>query len=545
MDSFTGRMAEADALARANRWPEALEAYSEVAASGRSDFSFHLHYGTALLYCERHLEGRDQLLRALRLRPDSVDALNNLVCAHFQLGAHVAAEEACRHILLHQPLHDLAWSNLGLALASQGRSPEGIEALHRAIDLNPSNRVSKDNFLQVLNNIATDGAGLAEAHRALCHDYPGVPEKALPWTEGRRIRIGYVSGDFRQHSVAYFLAGIFNNHDRDAFEIFCYSANSRVDWMTSFFKEQSDHFQDITGIADADVAHRIESDGIDILVDLSGHMLDNRLSLFSLRPAPVQASYLGYPATTGCPFMDFRLVDSLTDPEGADAFATERLVRLPVPFLCYAPFPNAPEPSALPALSNGYVTFGSFNNATKLSDDTLDLWCHALDSTAGSRMFVKAACFSDALACEQLKKRFALRGIDPGRIECSGMITGMRDHLNAYGKVDIALDTFPYNGTTTTCEALWMGVPVITQVGNLHAARVGLSLLSAVGLGGLATTCAEDFAALAAAFSEDVHQLENLRRRLRTVVAHSALCDQRRFTRALEEAFRHMLRPGP
>ena len=543
MDPYQAQVDAADAFSCAEQWPEAVEAYAELVAVGRSDYRLHLHFGTALLYWDHHREACEQLSAALRYRPDSIEALNNLGCAYNHLSDHRKAEEVCRRLLAMQPNHPTAWSNLGLSLVFQGRNQEAIEALQRATEIQPENQGSRDNLLQVLNNVATDGQGLAEVHRALCADRLSSPKKPLPNHAGRRIRVGYVSSDFRLHSVAYFMAGIIGAHDRSAFDIYCYSANRFSDWMTRYFSEKAEHFVDISHLSDAEAAERIEADQIDILVDLSGHMAGNRLGMFSHRPAPVQATYLGYPATTGCSFMDFRLVDGLTDPDGSDACATERLIRLPGPFLCYSPFPDAPEIAPLPALASGHITFGSFNNATKISDETLDLWSRVLAGLPDSRLFIKASCFSDTTICDQFHQRFAQHGIDPARIDFSGLIASVQEHLGSYGKVDIALDTFPYHGTTTTCEALWMGVPVITLVGDLHAARVGLTLLTAVGLGGLATTSTADFVSLAVAFSEDKEQLANLRSHLRQVVAGSPLCDRARFTRGLEAAYRKMLAP--
>ena len=533
----------AESLADAGRWGEAAEAYAKLVETGLSNYLLHFNYGTVLMNWGRFKEGREQLLAALQYQPDSLEALNNLAGANLKLGNACAAEEVCRRILAVQPGFHTAWTNLGVALTYQGRIIEGIEAMKRALEIAPEDWIARDNLLLNLNYTATDGNDLADVHHLLCAYLPSAPRRPMPDAAGRRIRVGYVSSDFRGHSVAYFMAGVIGTHDRSAFEVFCYSMTSSPDWMTKNFVRMAEHFVDLATCSDPEAATRIEADQVDILVDLGGHTTGNRLGIFALRPAPVQVSYLGYPATTGCSFIDYRLVDGLTDPDGSDSYSTERLVRLPAPFLCYYPHPDSPPTAPLPALGNGYITFGSFNHSSKISDDTLDLWSRVLAEVPDSRLFIKSRPFTDEAVCERFLQRFAQRNADTSRISLSGLIENPMGHLAAYGKIDIALDTFPYNGTTTTCEALWMGVPVISLVGNLHAARVGHTILTAVGLGDLAATSADDFVGLAAAFSEDKHQLADLRNQLRKVVEHSPLCDRFRLTRGLENAYREMLAP--
>ncbi|NWJ41141.1 MAG: tetratricopeptide repeat protein [Geothrix sp.] len=541
MDQHNGRAAKAESLVESGRWSEAVEAYAEVVAAGESDFQIHFNFGTALMHCSRFEKGRDQFSSALRYRPDSIAALTNLAGAQVNLGNTCAAADTFRRIVTRQPDFHTAWVNLGVALADQGLISEGIEALQRGFDLAPDDSAARNNLLLHLNYACTDGLGLAEVHQMLCAPIASAARKPLQDTAGRRICIGYVSNDFRGHSVAFFLLGILGTHDRGAFEVFCYSLTHAPDRMTENFVRLAEHFVDLSTCSDAEAAGRIEADQIDILVDLGGHTSGSRIGIFAFRPAPIQATYLGYPATTGCPFIDFRMVDAHTDPEGSEAFATEELIRLPAPFLCYTPNAASPDIAPLPALANGFITFGSFNQSAKISDETLDLWSGVLAAVPDSRMFIKARAFSDTQVCDRFRGRFAERGIDASRISFSGLLANPREHLAAYGKVDIALDTFPYNGTTTTCEALWMGVPVISLVGGLHAARVGYTILTAVGLAGLATTSADEFVSLAAAFSEDRGQLAELRGHLRMVVANSPLCDRARFTKGLEDAYRKMV----
>ncbi len=532
---------QAESLAKSGLSREAADAFAKLVDTGQSNYRIHHGYALTLMRSGQHELARGQFREALSYEPNSIAVLSNLAVLNTRLGNPCAAEAMCRKILGMQSNHHPAWSNLGSALCQQGRISEGIEAFQKALDLVPDDRIICDNLLLNLNYLATDGRELAEVHRILCNRIPARPRKPRSAEIRWPMRVGYVSSDFRSHPVSFFMAGIIGTHDRKGFEIFCYSTTSEPDGRTENFRTLADHFVDLSTFTDAEAAKRIEEDRIDILIDLGGHTSGNPLGIFALRPAAVQASYLGYPATTGCSFIDYRVVDALTDPEGSASLSTERLIRLPAPFLSYNPHSTSPKPSPLPALSNGYITFGSFNNSSKISEDTLNLWCRVLSEVSDSRMFLKARAFSDEVLCDRLRDQFHQRGIHPSRITFSGILEDAQDHLAAYRSVDIALDTFPYNGTTTTCEALWMGVPVITLVGSLHAARVGLTLLTAVGLQGLAATSLDSFVGLSCAFSEDTNQLAQLRGNLRRIVKHSPLCDHSRLTRGLEDAYRQML----
>ncbi len=531
----------ATSLAQAGRWREAVAAFAEAVAMGASDFSVHFNFGTALMQCGAWESGSKQMRAALGYDPESLDALNNLAAASTKLGHSGAAEEASRRIVALDPNHHIGWTTLGLAINEQGRMTEGIECLKRALSLAPTYQIARDNYLMALNFLATDGAIHRVEHQSRCSVLPQVAPRPLPDAAARRIRLGYVSPDFRSHSVGCFMAGIIESHDRDHFEVTCYSSTHGPDRMTRRFSQSADHFVDIATMTDAEAGRRVVADGIDILVDLAGHTQGNRLGIFERRPAPIQVTYLGYPATTGCSFIDYRLVDELSDPPGSDTHATETLVRLPPPFLCYEPIHGAPEVVAPPLLRDGFPTFGSFNHSSKLSEHTIRLWSQLLRGVSGSRLFLKARGFSDAAVCNRYREQFLLCGIEAARISFSGLLDDPSEHLAAYGRIDIALDTFPYNGTTTTCEALWMGVPVISRSGDLHAARVGKSILTAVDLAELACDTDEAFLLQGRALAEDPERLAALRRGLRHRVSRSRLCDSRGLAARLEAAYRTML----
>jgi len=353
----------------------------------------------------------------------------------------------------------------------------------------------------------------------------------------RKLRIGYVSPDFRRHSVAWFFEPLLRAHDRERFEVHCYYNNLAEDDATARIRSEADGFRPIYGEPPATVADWIAEDGIDILVDLAGHTGDNRLMLFGLKPAPVQMTWLGYPGTTGVETIDYRLTDARADPPGAaDEYSSETLIRLPDCFHCYGPMPEAPEPTAGSATEPGAVTFGSFNNITKVTPELVGLWSRLLRELPDSRLLLKAKGLQDPTTRGRYEALFAAEGIGSDRLELIGFLEDSRDHLALYGRVDVALDTMPYNGTTTTCEALWMGVPVVTAAGETHAARVGVSLLTAAGAPELIAPDEDGYVALAKALACDLERLRSLRAGLRQRMAASPLTDAPRFTRAVEQA---------
>jgi protein O-GlcNAc transferase len=359
----------------------------------------------------------------------------------------------------------------------------------------------------------------------------------------RRLRIGYVSPDFKTHSVSYFIESLISSHDRRQFEVFCYAEVPNPDNKTDHLRKLADGWRSIVEMAMNDVVDCIRGDGIDILVDLTGHTANNRLQVFTKRPAPLQVTWLGYPNTTGLSAMDYRLIDAITDPEGpGDDLHSEQLVRMPNGFLCYTPDVEAPSVKVPPALSNGIVTFGSFNNLSKITSSTLSAWARILEATPNSRLLLKNFSLADAQTRQRYLALFAERGINTKRVEFLNYIPSKSGHLESYNRIDISLDTFPYNGTTTTCEALWMGVPVICLRGDRHAARVGASILTRVGQPDLIAETVDDYVAVAGALAKDQVRLTTLRRSLRPTMAASPLCDAQGFTLDVETAFKNMWR---
>ena len=358
----------------------------------------------------------------------------------------------------------------------------------------------------------------------------------------RRLRIGYVSADFREHSVARFLKPLLLARDHEAFEVFCYSAVVNPDSMTRQFQGLADHWRNATGLSDGNLAEKIHDDCIDILVDLGGHTAGNRLPMFARKPAPIQVTWLGFPGTTGLASIDYRLVDPITDPQdNGDDLASETLFRLADGFLCYGPPDDSPTILEERHL-NTTLTFGSFNNPAKLSATTIDTWSALLAQLPHARLLLKGRPFDDATGRARFLNAFLHRGIDRERIDFVGYLSSSTEHLALYRQVDIALDPFPYNGTTTTCEALWMGVPVVTLCGDRHSGRVGASLVTQLGLRELIARDVQHYVDIAAALAADRKRLAELRLGLRRRMAASSLCDGPAFARKIEAAYRTMWR---
>jgi protein O-GlcNAc transferase len=386
------------------------------------------------------------------------------------------------------------------------------------------------------------GRTLGNLNRAV--DGGGSRPHANPPAPDRTLRIGLVSPDFRVHSVAFFIEPLLEHADRSRMHLTCYSTSPTEDAVTLRLKSLADQWRPVCAkIVGGDRGPR--SVGPDRRIGRSRR--DSRAARScpssSHRPAPVQVTYLGYPNTTGVEAIGYRIVDSHTDPPGADAWCTERLLRLDPCFLCYKPPPHSPEPiTMLPSAATGHVTFGSFNTLIKLSDATVELWARVLDTVQGSRLLLKCRQLADRQTRSATIDRFVRAGVDPARLEVLPATKSLADHLALYARVDVGLDPTPYAGTTTTCEAMWMGVPVVTLAGESHASRVGVSLLTNVGLENCIARSPESFASAAAALaanhprrgvlrSADDH---GLRRRMVT----SALCDGPGFAKRFEACLR-------
>jgi predicted O-linked N-acetylglucosamine transferase (SPINDLY family) len=446
------------------------------------------------------------------------------------------------------------YNQLGNALMDLMR-PDEAEAIYRqGLALAAGDRLCTQGLIWVtlisqLYSPAANAAQIYETHRARGVEVVARVGKSAPFANARdpekRLKVGYVSPDLKRHSVAYFFEPLLAAHDQTGFETFCYAevGPNDEDEFTARLKSLAGHWRVTAEQSDEEVCRQIRRDGIDILIDLCGMFSQNRLSVFAMKPAPVTATWLGYPATTGLPNMDWRITDAIVDPPGAEKFHTEKLMRLPGGFLCYRPADDAPDVAPLPAQANGFVTFGSFNNYRKLNESVAILWARVLKAVPGSHLRLKSIYSGDAQIQETMMRFFTAQGVDPARIEVEPWRgASFAEHFAVYHGVDIALDPFPYNGTTTTCEALWLGAPVVTLIGDRHSGRVGLDLLSRIGLAHLAAEDADEYVRKAADLAKDLPALAALRREMRERMRTSPLCDAPRFAREFEAALRGMWR---
>jgi protein O-GlcNAc transferase len=356
-------------------------------------------------------------------------------------------------------------------------------------------------------------------------------DRAVP-APGGKLRVGYVSADFRLHSIFYFIEPLFVHHDRGRFEIVCYSNTQKPDAATRQLRNHVPHWRDISSLSDEAAVELIKQDDIDLLVDLSGHTSGNRLLMFSRKPAPVQMTYLGYSNTTGVATIDYRITDQFVDPEGiSDAMYSEALLRMPHSLWCYRPPMPMPDVNTLPALTHGKTTFASVSNFTKVNRRIIELWAQILANTPNSELLIAGAPAGETQT--RVLGQFESHGVDATRIQFVGKVN-YDDYLALYQRMDIVLDTFPYAGGTTTCESLWMGVPVVTLAGKSGVSRAGVSLLSTVGLADLIANTPEQYVSIAADLAHDTPRLATLRAGLRDQMRNSPLMDERNFARAYE-----------
>jgi predicted O-linked N-acetylglucosamine transferase (SPINDLY family) len=571
----SGRLAEAEAIYRQilvvdPGQPEALHLLGLIANHvGRNDVA------------------SDLIQQAIAAAAPEVSSIyfGNLAWVRFQLGDAAEAEKLAREALRIEPGAPNFHNTLGNALYLQGRITEAAASFAKAFELDGANVGALSNWANVLLETGQVREAIA-AHRQATEIDPQGPAAwdnylrdlgFLPdldpqfiraehekWaavflrtldpalvrkrhkndrdTE-RRLNVGFLSADFRLHSVAYFIEPLLRHLNRENFSLFCYASVASPDDVTVALQRYPASWRSILGQSDEQAAEQIVQDGIDILIDLGGHTSQNRCRILALRPAPVQMTYLGYPFTIGMEACDYRLTDAVSDPPGkSEDHYTEKLLRLPISSWCFEPpkfdVPVAPPPHE----RNGCVTFGSFNTYNKLNDAVLDAWGQIMAGVPTARLFIKSHGLNDPGLRSALVARLQERGIGEDRITIKGREPKTEAHLALYADVDIALDTFPYNGTTTTCEALWQGVPVVGLEGHMHVARVGQTLHRALGLDELIGRDSTEYVNLAVKLAHDAARIRDLRRTLRERMLRSPLCDQVAFVRHFEEALRGVWR---
>jgi protein O-GlcNAc transferase len=571
------------ALLRAGDHPAAVQALRQAVRLDGHLAEAHYNLGIALERQGDETGAEQAWRRAIEANPFYLKPWNHLGLLLQRRGSPVEArtlfERAVSHATPEAPGAAELWNNFANLLEGMNEVEASLAAYDKALALAPDDVRLRLNYGSALLAVGLNDEArvhlerarqLAPAMPAAAHSAffitlytqdPAHPpfDKLRAWSEAlprgapdfsardrdpqRRLKLGYVSPDFFSHSVAYFFEPILAAHDRAAVEVFCYANVRNPDTVTERLQRHADHWRDVRPMSDEELAAAIRDDGIDILIDLAGHTVGSRLAAFAYRPAPIQATWIGYPATTGLAEIDWRITDEWADPPGlTDAQFSERPLRLPGGFNAYRPPERAPEVGPLPALGNGAVTFGSFNFAGKLNPATLDRWAELLRRLPASRLIIKHRGLAVARLREALRARFVRQAIDPGRLDLIAFLPDTQGHLAVYNKVDIALDSFPYNGTTTTCEALWMGVPVVTQAGASHMSRVGASLLTRVGLNEWIAQDGDAYLEIAARMAGDLPALVTLRATLRDRLARSPACDAAQVTRELEVELRRLWR---
>jgi predicted O-linked N-acetylglucosamine transferase (SPINDLY family) len=498
--------------------------------------------GFALARLGRHAEAEGYYRRALELRPTYLEAHLNLGNTLYELRRGEEAEACFRRALELRPDAADAHNNLGNVFKDESRLDEALTCYRRALELKPDSFTARSNLLYtLLFHPGPDGRALAEEHRrwvgALADPLrPAARPHPNDRDPGRRLRIGYVSPDFRDHVVGFNLVPLFREHDRRSVEVFCYSGVVRPDALTGQFRAWADGWREVAGRGDDEVAELVRADRIDVLVDLALHLAGGRLPVFARKPAPVQVAFAGYPGTTGLSAIDYRLTDPYLEPPGADEpVGVERPERLPS-FWCYAPRGDEPAVGPLPAASGPGVTFGCLNNPCKVNDGVVRLWARVLRAVPDSALLMLCPSAAHRRRVEEVLRG---EGIDPARLRTTGPLP-RAEYLGLFRRIDVALDTVPYNGHTTSLDGLWMGVPVVSRVGRTVVGRAGLSQLTNLGLGELAADSDDAFVRIATGLAGARDRLAALRAGLRERMRASPLTDAPGFARAVEAAYRKM-----
>ena len=502
----------------------------------------------------RPAEAASAYRTAIALRPNWPEPRFNLANALRACGRIHDAVGSYRAAVRLRPRYVKALANLAVALADEGELDESLACARRVVEIEPKSPAARSGLLYALHySPRYDAEALYREHVEwgwrFCEPLlnkirPHENDRDLTAGGGcatcRKLRVGYVSPDFRQHTPPKFITAAFRHHDPDRFELFCYSDAPKTDAVTDRLKGMVEHWHETRKLSDSDLEQLIRQDRIDILVDLRGHAADNRLPLFARKPAPVQVNMVGYFNTTGLGTMDYRITDQHMDPPGvSEHLHTEKLMRMPHSCWCFTPDEDAPDVQEPPALKNGYITFGSLNKIVKVSEPCARLWAGVLEAVPNSRILLSVAGED---AAPIVRERRAGYGLPAHRIHILGKTSTAREYLERYHRIDVALDTIPFNGITTTCEGLWMGVPCVSLAGQTSVSRAGRSILHAANLPELAADSPEQFIGVATELANDLRRLRELRLTMRARLLASALMDHRRFARDLEFAYGQMWR---
>jgi protein O-GlcNAc transferase len=557
-----------NALGEKGALDEAVNSYQRALSIRPHYAEAHYNLGVVFGRLQRHHAALFHYQQALHFKPDYAEAHMNLANVLQGMWKFDEAVESYQRAVHFRPNYSAAFHGLGGVYLRQGRLELAVANFKEALRLEPDSADLHSNLLFCMNydpeadpdTIFAEHCRFGELHDI--HDARKLSEHTNDPTPERRLRVGYVSPDLRFHALTRYLEPVLIHHDPQKVETFCYAEVAVPDNVTARLQGLVPAWRSTCGQTDAEVAQRIRDDKIDILVDLAGHTANNRLCAFALKPAPVQATWLGYMNTTGLKAVDYRLTDEVLDPasevrcpesgvrslfpdaghrtpDTGQIYDTEELVRLPGGMCCFASPTDAPEVSPLPALKRGHLTFGSLHNLFKLNPKVFDLWSQLLQETPSTKLIMFRHTLTGS-AQDDIRREFAQRGIGAERLELrQGSDTP--GYLAVYDEIDVSLDTFPYTGGVTTCESLWMGVPVLSLRGVRPAGRNSAAILTRVGLGDWAVNTAEEYLALAKRTGDDLDGLARLRAGLRATVA-ATLCDAEQFTRSLEEVYRSLWR---
>jgi protein O-GlcNAc transferase len=534
-----------DVLVRQGQHAEAIRAYREAVRRQPRDVASRCRLAQVLLDSGQRAEAVTEARQAVVDDPGDALSRNTLGNALVETGDLDAAAEEYRAALSRRPGWSVPRHNLGICQQRQGRMEEARAAFRQALADDPADALAGSTYAgSLFYDPGANAATLLREHRHWAERHViGVPAAPYANTRApeRRLRVGYLSPDFRAHAAAFFLQPILANHDSEQIEAICYAEVAAPDARTAELRHLAHGWRATVGLSDRELAECIRHDGVDVLIDLGGHLAGGRSRTLAYQPAPVQVSYLGYPGTTGLSAVHYRLTDGVADPAGAEAGYSEELVRLPGCFCCYQPPPPLAIDPVPPSRRTGFVTFGSLHKLEKLNPRVLDLWCELLRDLPATRLLLARHHLRGATA-DYWRGEFRQRGIAPDRLVIEAPAPVEMGHLRLYDRIDVALDCFPWGGHTTACEALWMGVPTVTLLGERYAGRMVASVLQTLGLSSWVAKSGTEYRHIAMTLASDDGVRADLRSTLRGRLLASPLCDGKAFTRGLEATYRQLWR---
>lgn len=524
------------------QFDEAEQAFRAATDANPDLIEAQINHARALLSLGRRDEAIARLQSLVARHPHAAVAHHYLGIAFQQADQHAPATAAFRRALELDPEYAHAMSSLGAAELRSGHRDEAVAWFRKSLERRPDLHESHSNLLFILSNDENlSPEQLFAEHVEWGRRHGAVPDRFTRWQgtrdPNRKLRIGYVSPDLRDHAVARFIEPVLQHHDHDQFEVICYAQVYQVDEVTRRLQSLCDTWRSTCGLSYRQAAEMMHEDGVDILIDLAGHTAGNRLLSLAYRPAPIQVSWLGYPNTTGLDAIDYRLTSEIQDPTGAESHHTECLVRLPGGTNCFAPPAHAPDVQPPPFVQRGQLTFGSLHRPQKISPSVLNLWADVLHAIPTARLLLFNTTF-DKETRRTIRDGLVQRGVADERIEIRNQMDE-GGYLPVYHEIDIGLDVFPWNGGTTTREALWMGVPVIGLLGERRSARGTAATLHYAGVPELIATSKAEYVRLATQLASDPARLSTLRQDLRDKL-RDTICNAPRFTSDLEAAYRRM-----